>query len=364
MRSFSWVFVLLVLSWSCQSNDDEITPNDPDNSLGDYYFPPVGGQEWETANIGDLGWNESNLTDLLSFLEANNTNSFIVLHKGRIAIEAYFNGASASSDNLWYSAGKTLVALSMGIAQEEGHLNLEDPSHLYLGSQWTSMTPQQENAVRVRDHISMTTGLDYTNIFTQFCTLPACLLYLNEPGAFWYYHNAPYTLSQDIISGATGQFFVNYFNAKIKDKIGMNGFWISDNFNVIYASTARSMARFGLLVLNRGKWNTSVVLNDEQYFDEMLNSSQSMNSAYGYLWWLNGKSSFRLPGTTELFNGKLIPNAPDDLVAGLGFADQKLYVVPSQDLVIIRMGDEADTAELGPSAFDNLLWEKLNSIMN
>ncbi|NNF75500.1 MAG: serine hydrolase, partial [Flavobacteriaceae bacterium] len=135
------------------------------------------------------------------------------------------------------------------------------------------------------------------------------------------------------------------------------------NFNVFYYSQARSMARFGLLILNEGLWEDVPLITDSTYFSDMVNSSQSMNPAYGYLWWLNGKNSFRLPGSTDVFPGELLPDAPDDLFAGLGFADQKLYVVPSLDLVVIRMGDAADSSEFGPSGFDNSLWEKLNTVI-
>ena len=96
----------------------------------------------------------------------------------------------------------------------------------------------------------------------------------------------------------------------------------------------------------------------------MKNTSQNMNQAYGYLWWLNGKSSYRAPGLHTEFQGELIPNAPSDTYAGLGKNDQKLYIVPSQGLVIVRMGDDAGENLLGPSSFDNALWEKLNDFIN
>jgi hypothetical protein len=57
------------------------------------------------------------------------------------------------------------------------------------------------------------------------------------------------------------------------------------------------------------------------------------------------------PGLTVEFQGELIPNAPVDLIAGLGKNDQKLYIVPSQNLVIVRMGDDAGESLLGPSSF-------------
>jgi CubicO group peptidase (beta-lactamase class C family) len=89
-----------------------------------------------------------------------------------------------------------------------------------------------------------------------------------------------------------------------------------------------------------------------------------MNPSYGYLYWLNGKESFRVPGSEIQFNGKLIPNAPNDLYAGLGKNDQKLYVVPSEELVVVRLGDDAGETLLGPSSFDNDLWEFLNDLMD
>ena len=120
------------------------------------------------------------------------------------------------------------------------------------------------------------------------------------------------------------------------------------------------MARFGLLNLNKGIWDGNKILDDPNYLEAMTNTSQDLNKSYGYLWWLNGKSNFRIPGSEELFSGKLIPDAPDDLIAGLGALDQKLYVVPSKGLVVIRMGDSAYEEELGPTTFDTDLWKKIN----
>ena len=96
----------------------------------------------------------------------------------------------------------------------------------------------------------------------------------------------------------------------------------------------------------------------------MTNTSQDLNPAFGYLWWLNGKNGYRLPGSEISFSGTLIPNAPADLIAGLGKGDQKLFVVPSQGLVIVRIGDAAGESQLGPYSFDNELWEQLNILMD
>jgi len=144
----------------------------------------------------------------------------------------------------------------------------------------------------------------------------------------------------------------------------MQGTWINLGYNRVYFSNARSMARFGLLNLIKGIWGDNLILNDLNYFSEMTNASQDINKAYGYLWWLNGKESFRGSGSAFEFSGKLIPNAPDDLFAGLGKNDQKFYVVPSKNLVVVRLGNNAGETVLGPSRFDNELWEHINLVAN
>src|SRR5690606_36319015 len=111
-------------------------------------------------------------------------------------------------------------------------------------------------------------------------------------------------------------------------------------------------------------WDGTTGLTDKDNFTEMTTTSQDLNKAYGYLYWLNSKSNYKVPGSETLFSGKLIPNAPDDLIAGLGAFDQKLYIIPSKKMVIVRMGDSGEEDELGPTEFDNNLWAKINDLIN
>ena len=177
------IICLLFLFFACTTTTTDDAVVDPiEDSL---YFPPIGSDDWETSTLTELNWNTNNLQDLLLFLEVNNSESFIVLKDGKIVIEEYFNGGSSISEHAWYSAGKTLSALTVGIAQQEGFLNLNDASSLYLGDGWSSLTLGQEQNITIWNHITMTTGLDYTNLILQTCTFPGCLTYLNEPGTFW-----------------------------------------------------------------------------------------------------------------------------------------------------------------------------------
>lgn len=358
-----YIFSLLTLFAACNSeNSDDIDITDSEIIEEDLYFPPLNSSIWETISITELNWNETALSNLNTFLEDSNTESFIILKNGKIVIEEYFNGASSTTFNPWFSSGKTLTAFTVGLAQQNGYLSIMDKTSDYLGEDWTDMLIEKENLISIRNQLTMTSGGDYSVSNTN-CTDPDCLKYLNDSGTFWYYHNAFYTLLQSVLEEAVPQGFESFFQTQLEDQIGLNGFWFQSGYNSIYVSTARDMARFGLLNLNRANWDGSQLLN-ETYFDEMTNTSQSLNNAYGYLWWLNGKNNYRTPASTELFSGTLIPNAPNDLIAGLGANDQKLYIIPSQNLVIIRMGASGGTNLLGPSGYDNLLWEKINAVID
>ena len=124
------------------------------------------------------------------------------------------------------------------------------------------------------------------------------------------------------------------------------------------------MARFGILALNKGKWKDEQVIN-EAYFTESTNTSQSINPSYGYLWWLNGKTNFMIPNQQTVYSGSLVPNAPTDMYAAMGAFDQRIYIIPSQKMVVVRMGNASDPSNpnFAVSGFDNELWGKINAVI-
>ena len=95
---------------------------------------------------------------------------------------------------------------------------------------------------------------------------------------------------------------------------------------------------------------------------DMINRSQDLNKSYGYLWWLNGQETLIPPGFTSVLESSLASNAPEDLIAGLGRNGQFVDVVPSQNLVVIRMG-EAPEDNLVPINFHNDMWNYLNAVL-
>ena len=326
-----------------------------------YYFPPLTGTTWEMTPPQSLGWCTENTDSLYKYLETTNTKAFIVLKNGRIVLEKYFGTFTRDSSWYWASAGKTLTAFTVGIAQEEGLLKIQDTTSKYLGKGWTSAPLSKEDKITIRHQLTMTSGLR-DGAPDNDCTLPECLVYTADAGTRWAYHNAAYTLLDKVVESASGQTLNSYINTKIRAKTGMTGLFLKIDYNNVFFSTPRSMARFGLLLLNKGKWQTTAVLSDTAYLRQMTNSSQSINPSYGYLTWLNGKSALMVPQSQIVLPTSVSPNAPADMYAALGKNGQLINVVPSQGLVVIRMGNNPDNL-LVPFTYNNEVWKRLNLVI-
>lgn len=352
-KQLLFIFLLFVLI-GCKKNEN-IQPI-PNTNM---YFPTNGSNAWETTSSNSLGWNQNEIQNLKDYLAQKNTKSFMILVNGRIVMEEYFNGHSVSVSWPWNSAGKTLTSGVTGIAQQEGLLNINDRVSQYLGNGWTSEPLIKERMITVKNLLSMTSGINDSSDYV----IPANLTYQADAGTRWSYHNVFQKL-MDVAAAASNQNFETYFDSKLKNKIGMEGFWNNGLVYKIYNSNTRSMARFGLLALNKGKWNNEQII-PEAYFMESIQSSQNLNPAYGYLWWLNGKSSFMVPGGQTQYTGKLVPSAPDDMYAAMGANDQRIYVVPSKNMVVVRMGNVSDPSNptFALSGFDNTLWQKINAVI-
>jgi len=350
MKYLILLLLLLLASGACSNQEDDDLPDEF------MYFPSE--SEWETESLSGLGWNQSEVQPLKDYLIQKRTRSFMILVNGRIVMEEYFNGHTPTTTWQWNSAGKTLVSATTGIAQQEGLLDINHKVSDYLGEGWTSEPPAKENLITPRHLLTMTTGINDENNLV----IKPNLTYLADAGTRWSYHNV-FQVLMEIVSDASNQDFDTYFNTKLKEKIGMDGFWDRGLIFTIYHSNTRSMARFGLLALNQGRWKGEQILN-ESFFSSAISSSQNINPAYGYLWWLNGKASYMVPGSQTVYQGVLVPDAPSDMYAAMGVEDQRIFIVPGEKMVVVRMGEASDplNPSFALSGFDNELWSKINAV--
>jgi CubicO group peptidase (beta-lactamase class C family) len=351
MKNYAWLLGIIVFVSSCKKDDGGDPPVNPET----YYYPAIGSDTWDTKTASSLGWDVAKLNEAITYAGTKNTYGLIILHKGKIVTENYWNSWTADTKYPLNSAGKSITAYLTGIAQQEGFLNINNKTSAYLGTGWTSCPLAKENLITVKHQLTMTTGLEY-NVPDENCITPSCLTYKADAGSFWYYHNAPYRLLQDVVANASGVNFNQYTKTRLADKIGMKNYtWL----NYILWVNTRDMARFGSLILSKGKWNGQTLMTDPNYFTAMTSTSNTFNQSYGYLWWLNGKPSMMSPGSSLVFPVSLSASAPADLIGALGKGDKKIYVIPSLELVVVRHGDDTGDAVLGPSSFDETFWAKL-----
>lgn len=323
------------------------------------YFPPKFSETWETMDPIAYGFCQTNIDALYSYLATAETKSFILLKDGKILLEQYFDDGAIDKTWPWYSAGKSLSATLVGIAQEEGLLAITDKTSDYLGTGWTSLTLEQENKITIWHQLTMTTGMDETEFF---CTDPECLTYVTDPETRWVYHNGPYTLLGAVVDSAyTGGNYQQFTTSRIKSKIGMSllgAIWISIGYNKFFFSTARDMARFGLLIANDGVWDGTTVLGDVDYINAMHTPSQTLNPAYGYLWWLNGQTSFIGPDSPTSYPGPIGPNSPMDTYTAAGSQGQYISISPSNGYILIRQGTSSDESLAPINLLDNI-WKQV-----
>jgi CubicO group peptidase (beta-lactamase class C family) len=327
------------------------------------YFPPTG-SAWAHLDPASAGWDVKALDAALDYARTAHSSSIVILLNGRILAEREWDvdgparyarmRAGKTSDGRVIedvaSAQKSLVAVLAGIAESRGKLDLNAPVDRYLGAGWSKAERSAESAITVRHLMTMTSGLNDS------------LAYLQYAGGVWRYNTGAYSRMIGVIEKAVGTDIQTFTHDVLIGPIGMtDSRWLprpwtagNDAANSIgLATTGRDLARFGLLILAGGKWDRKDLLQNPNYFRQMLTPSQDLNPSYGLLWWLNGQRRFQLAGATTSQPGSLIPAAPRDLVAAQGALDRKCYIVPSLGLVVTRLGDQ--TGE----AFNNEFWKLL-----
>ncbi|MCU0633555.1 MAG: beta-lactamase family protein [Gemmatimonadaceae bacterium] len=367
MRARILCLVALVVVSACGASDTtpptapaSPTPAPADPRTLPVYFPPLSGDAWETVRATAIGWDSTALASALDWAGTQRSTAMVVLWRGRIVAERYWGGWTASRDSVIASAGKSVSAFLVGQLIDQGRVQLDDAASRHLGAGW-SRAPLVEAQITVRHLLSMSSGLDES------------LRAVADPGTRFFYNNPAYYQLFGVIERAGGQALQALSRTLLFDRIGMQSASWRPNIDTgelgyVLSCTARDMARFGLLIAAGGRWNGQPLLRDTTFFRAMLSSSSGSNPAYGYLWWLNGKSSYRLPGPAALptLSGSLVPSAPSDLVAALGAGDKKIYVSPALELVVVRHGVEADPAGGNPlarSAFDEQLWQRLRTAL-
>jgi CubicO group peptidase (beta-lactamase class C family) len=320
------------------------------------YFPPAQG-DWETADPAAVGWDPVALERALDFAGRRRSTAVVALQDGRIVAERYWAGADAATVRGVASVQKSVTSVLVGIACGAGSLQVGSTVTDVLGAGWSRASAPHERAVTVEHLMCMTSGLGEQ------------LEAVSPPGRRWDYVNTPYHQLHPVLSRATGVPLEDYADQVLFGPLGItSAAWPLRPASGAQGGplvkglemTARDMARFGLATQSGGRWGDAQVV-DEAYLRRSQEPSQQLNPAYGWLWWLNGQSSFLAPSTgQERYDGPLVPDAPQDMTGALGSGDQRVYVVPSLGVVVVRQGETGAPRGTEPFTFDRQWWELLH----
>lgn len=316
----------------------------------------------------DVDWDPEPLADLLGWCAEHATQQLVVAQDGRIIAEQYGNGADADSTIDVGSIQKSITWLVVGILVARGEVDLDTPMSKWLGSGWTSAPPDEESAIRLRHVLSMASGLD-----DDFRVE-------GPPGTIWYYNNNAYHQARKALEIATGATTQKLGTELVFGPIGMtHSVWAprpgtTDESGWPIAAlhtTARDMAAFGTAVLAAARGERDLGC-DPDFLAASWSASQDSNPSYGLLWWLFSGERAIVPGVRhgetpdpgKSFGGITLPrplstSAPSDTVMGLGAGDQRVHMVPSRRLVVVRHGGPVRDRTGAGGTFDEKLWSRL-----
>jgi CubicO group peptidase (beta-lactamase class C family) len=176
-----------------------------------------------------------------------------------------------------------------------------------------------------------------------------------KPGKEWQYHQSACTLLANALERAVGKDLQEFAQEELFGPVGIpRDAWKWDRDRAGHTEgwahlhmENHAWARLGHLMLRGGSWDGKQLIS-QKYFRQALTPTD-INNAYGFLFWLNGGGSYVLPDVEDPDegSGRIVESGPKDMFLMAGSGEQRVYVIPSRDLVIVRLGErgsrEGDT---------------------
>lgn len=302
---------------------------------------PFPGAEWEEAEPADLGLDAEPLEALADSLEAKASDCMAVVKDGRLVAEEYWNGTEPDKNQEVFSVTKSVTSTLVGIAQDEGFLDIDEPASKYI-TEWQG-TPSE--SVTIKNLIANDSGrfwsqpMDYGEMIraTDKTAFTIGLTQQEPPGTKWEYNNSAIQTLEAVLERATGQPVGDFAQERLFEPIGMTSEMGKDpagnatTFSGLQTG-CRDLARFGHLFLNKGTWAGDEVVSSD-WVEEATKPSQELQPRYGYLWWLNTRGV-----ESEDSDLRPWPSAAPTAYAALGLFEQIVMVLPEQNMVVVRLG--------------------------
>jgi CubicO group peptidase (beta-lactamase class C family) len=272
------------------------------------------------------------------------TRAVVVLYHGQLIAEHYANGIDAHTRLAGWSMTKSVFGALTGILVKQGRLNINGPAPV---PEWHDLHDPR-HVITIRDLLQQRSGLDFEEVYSK-STDATCMLFekadmggftaahklKDKPGAVFYYSSGNTNILSRLIRQTVGDSSYYIFPyQQLLYKLGMysaviepdaSGSFVGSSY--MYA-TARDWARFGLLYLNDGVFNNERILPEGWVKQSVAPVSGSLRG-YGFQIWLNAGTDTSV---------RHYPDAPADMFYADGFESQLIFIIPSKDLVVVRLG--------------------------
>ena len=324
---------------------------------GDRTSPSATEPGWPRVAPAEAGLDAGRLDAIAARAKKGKSNCLAVVRAGKMAGEWYFRGTGPDTAQNIFSATKSVTSTLVGIAQDDGDLQVTDSASKWI-PEWRDTSAR---AVTVRDLLSMDSGREWSTRTDYVRLLRARdrtdyaigLEQQRAPGQVWAYNNAAVQTLQRVLRQATGQDVATYARTRLFEPLGMARTTMTTdragNAQMFMGvrSTCRDLARFGTLLLDRGRWGGRQVVSARWVQEATGHSSTRLNAAYGYLWWLNRPGTVAGPlSATDLdaarrpatVQGPLVHGAPASMFWALGLGNQLVQVDPGSRTVVVRLG--------------------------
>jgi len=292
------------------------------------------GASWERVDPDGAGWSKAKLAKAEAWSQRIASSAVMVVHHGVVVAEW---GDTAVKTEL-ASVRKSLLSALIGIAVARGQIDLAQPiGALGIDDNEPSLTAE-EKAATVRDLLQSRSGIYHAALYeTPGMAARRPPRFSHKPGTFWYYNNWDFNTLGTIYERAVRSSIFDAFEREIAQPIGMQDYRPADGRYVAGAASvypaypihmsARDLARFALLYLNKGRWQDRQIVPAQWVQESTQAYSQSdYGPGYGYLWWIGS------------INGGAAPSVklPDGTFAAFGNGGQYAFVIPTLDLVIVH----------------------------
>jgi CubicO group peptidase (beta-lactamase class C family) len=321
------------------------------------YWPTA---DWRTCRPEDVGMDSRTLYSAYEYAARSEfvTEGIAVVRRGYVVAEEYFRGYGPTTRFASYSVAKSFLSAVVGVAIETGSIpGVDQPAYPYFDAWRAPGTDERKRAITLRHLLTMQSGLRFTDASSGgiagtdiegVLAAPDSVAYvlglpaIHDPGTHWNYSSGDSILLSGIVQVATGRSVIDFGRERIFDRIGMRGMtWSSDPAGHTIGgwgigATVREYARFGYLYLRNGSWNGEALVPDGWVRQSVTAASPAVRW-YGFQWWL-----------APNFSGDARNPVPADTFAAQGLYLQKVFVIPSRDLVVVRAGTDQ-----GPSTWSD-----------